>query len=234
MAASHPAGGTAKIRCATAQVAVNNRFNSPDVTMFIIASHNNLTTAAHALTLWRNDGSLGAVENSIALYFRGDVGGDPVHFRYIDNSGAAASIGVQTAGTYVTNWMTALCGGGSLTGGMFMSVDGGTTTSATNTNVSPPSVTHLGINCMGNFDASESTELLVGETAHAAIWNAFLTADERNALAKRCSPKKVRPQSLIFYAPLVRAVYDLKGQLPLTVEGTTGVAPHHPRIYGGF
>lgn len=229
MAADHPAGGTAKIRAT-----ISSGLIGPDMTMFIIASHNNLTSAAHAFAVWRNDGSLGTVENSISLYFRGDIGGDPVHFRYIDNSGAANVSGVVTLGTYVTNWMTTLCGGVSQTNAMFISADGGTTTGGNNANVSPPSVTRLGINCMGNFDASESTELIIGQTAHAAIWNAFLTADERNALAKRCSPKKVRPQSLIFYAPLVRAVNDIKGSLALVAEGNLGVAAHHPRIYGGF
>jgi hypothetical protein len=41
---------------------------------------------------------------------------------------------------------------------------------------------------------------------------------------------KVRPQSLVFYAPLVRDLIDYKGGLTITNNNTATVA-NHPRVY---
>jgi hypothetical protein len=42
---------------------------------------------------------------------------------------------------------------------------------------------------------------------------------------------KIRPQSLVFYAPLVRNLVDTKGGLTITNNNSATVADH-PRIYG--
>ena len=41
---------------------------------------------------------------------------------------------------------------------------------------------------------------------------------------------KVRPQSLVFYAPLVRNLQDVKGGLTISNNNTATVAVH-PRVY---
>jgi hypothetical protein len=64
----------------------------------------------------------------------------------------------------------------------------------------------------------------------SAVWNAALTDAEVAILATGFSPKKVRPQSLVFYAPLVREVRDLVGGVALSDTGTT--VADHPRTYG--
>lgn len=68
-----------------------------------------------------------------------------------------------------------------------------------------------------------------GNTAEHAIWNAALTDDEIAALAAGFTPDQIRPQSLVFYAPLVRLIRDLRGGLAITpVNGPPST--FHPRV----
>jgi hypothetical protein len=69
-----------------------------------------------------------------------------------------------------------------------------------------------------------------GDIAECGIWNAALTAAEIASLAKGMTCDKVRPQSLVFYAPLVRDLIDYKGGLTITNNNTATVA-NHPRVY---
>lgn len=62
---------------------------------------------------------------------------------------------------------------------------------------------------------------LQGEIAEAAVWSVELTDDEIVSLARGFKPSRIRPQSLVFYAPMIRSRGDRKG----------GVAVH---IYGGL
>lgn len=66
-----------------------------------------------------------------------------------------------------------------------------------------------------------------GDVAEAAIWNVGLNADEIASLQK-FSPNQIRPQSLVFYTPLVREIIEVRGGLALTANGTT--VSNHPRI----
>jgi hypothetical protein len=69
-----------------------------------------------------------------------------------------------------------------------------------------------------------------GLIAEAAVYNAALTASEIASLAKGTTCDKIRPQSLVFYAPLVRDLNDQKGGLTITNNNGATVA-NHPRIY---
>jgi hypothetical protein len=69
-----------------------------------------------------------------------------------------------------------------------------------------------------------------GLIAEVGIWNAALTAAEIASLAKGMTCDKVRPQSLVFYAPLVRNLIDQKGGLTITNNNGATVA-NHPRVY---
>ena len=71
---------------------------------------------------------------------------------------------------------------------------------------------------------------LTGDIAEIGIWNAALTAAEIASLAKGMTCDKIRPQSLVFYAPLVRNLIDQKGGLTITNNNGATVAAH-PRIY---
>ena len=69
-----------------------------------------------------------------------------------------------------------------------------------------------------------------GLIAEVGIWNVALTAEEIASLADGMTCDKVRPQSLVFYAPLVRDLQDQKGGLTITNNNGATVA-NHPRIY---
>ena len=69
-----------------------------------------------------------------------------------------------------------------------------------------------------------------GRLAEVGIWNAELTPAEIASLAKGMSCDKIRPQSLVFYAPLVRDLIDQKGGLTITNNNGATVA-NHPRVY---
>jgi len=69
-----------------------------------------------------------------------------------------------------------------------------------------------------------------GLIAEVGIWNAALTAAEVASLAKGMTPDKIRPQSLVFYAPLVRDLIDQKGGLTITNNNGATVA-NHTRVY---
>ena len=69
-----------------------------------------------------------------------------------------------------------------------------------------------------------------GLIAEVGIWNAALTAAEIASLAKGMTCDKIRPQSLVFYAPLVRDLIDQKRGLTITNNNGATVAKH-PRVY---
>lgn len=69
-----------------------------------------------------------------------------------------------------------------------------------------------------------------GRIAECGIWNVALTAAEIAALARGLTPDKIRPQSLVFYAPLIRDLVDLRGGLTITNNNGATVSGH-PRIY---
>lgn len=69
-----------------------------------------------------------------------------------------------------------------------------------------------------------------GQIAEAAIWSATLTDAEHTSLSKGFKPSRIRPQSLVFYAPLIRNLQDTKGALALTNNNSATVADH-PRVY---
>ena len=68
------------------------------------------------------------------------------------------------------------------------------------------------------------------DIAEVGIWSVALTAAEIASLAKGMTPDKIRPQNLVFCAPLVRNLIDQKGGLTITNNNGATVASH-PRIY---
>jgi hypothetical protein len=70
-----------------------------------------------------------------------------------------------------------------------------------------------------------------GSLAEVAVWNAALTDQEIAVLATGMPASAVRPQSLVFYLPLVRELVDLMGNAPFAKVGSPAAA-EHCRIYG--
>jgi hypothetical protein len=94
------------------------------------------------------------------------------------------------------------------------------------------SITPTGIDqiLIGAARTTSLTGYYNGSIAEVGIWNAALTAAEIASLAKGMTCDKVRPQSLVFYAPLVRDLIDQKGGFAITNNNSATVA-NHPRIY---
>jgi len=85
--------------------------------------------------------------------------------------------------------------------------------------------TVTGLGYRNSFDAYP----LNGQMAEAAIYNVTLSASDAAALATGASPRLVRPDGLVMYAPLVRELIDLRGTATLTNNSTT--VTDHPRVY---
>jgi hypothetical protein len=83
---------------------------------------------------------------------------------------------------------------------------------------------------IGGLLRDTAANFFSGQIAETAIWSAALTEDEIDSLAKGFKPTRIRPQSLVFYAPLVRDLQDLKGALTITNNNSATVADH-PRVY---
>jgi hypothetical protein len=158
--------------------------------------------------------------NYFGLFFRGSAAGDPVQLSSSPTSNTLSSTTGCTSGV----WHHA-CGVHTSLSSRTIYLDGGS--SATNTSA----LTTSGIDTLyiaTNSPAGPND--LNGQIAEVGIWNAALTAAEIASLAKGMTCDKVRPQSLAFYAPLVRDLIDQKGGLTITNNNGATVA-NHPRIY---
>jgi hypothetical protein len=98
----------------------------------------------------------------------------------------------------------------------------GTVQSATSSNVDIEAFTI-------NY-AQSTPEYGNGRYCEIGVWHEALTAAEIASLAKGMTCDKVRPQSLVFYAPLVRNLNDQKGGRVITNNNGATVA-NHPRVY---
>ena len=105
---------------------------------------------------------------------------------------------------------------------------GNNATNTTNNAPTNANITRVGIGAQffNNITASP----VDGKLAEVGIWNAALTAAEIASLAKGMTCDKVRPQNLVFYAPLVRDLQDVRGGLTITNNNAATVATH-PRVY---
>ena len=142
-----------------------------------------------------------------------------------------ASIGYGFSGQSITGWNhIAMVFDGSLSGnanrgkgylnGSQLSLNfSGTIPSTTSNNVSLESYR------IGRISTFWST----GDFAELGMWQATLTAEEVASLAKGMTCDKVRPQSLIYYTPLIRDIQDLARGMTLT--DTNSTVANHPRVY---
>ena len=88
---------------------------------------------------------------------------------------------------------------------------------------------HIDEVVVGNLARSSHSQAWNGYVAECAVWAAFLDADDFSALGRGVSPLLVRPQDLVFYAPLVRDEDDdLLGGGGLTVVVGATIEDHPP------
>jgi hypothetical protein len=69
-----------------------------------------------------------------------------------------------------------------------------------------------------------------GQYAEVALWNVALTDADMASLSKGFKPYRVRPQHLVFYAPLVREIIDPRGGRTINAINAVTIEPH-PRVY---
>jgi len=93
----------------------------------------------------------------------------------------------------------------------------------------PTNFTRLHIGSRRNNSTTD--EYYNGKIAEVAIWNVSLEDSDFISMSKGISCTLVRPQNLVFYAPLIRDIVDLTtSKLALTNNGGATVSDH-PRIY---
>lgn len=196
--------------------------NEPfDMTLAIWASHN--STANIGCPLWV--GRFDVADLADTVLFRGDTGGDPVQYRFSDGSTAAAA---NHGSAYSANTLYHICGvKASNTSHSIFRDGGGKVTNTTNVPAGNKNRLALG----AYWASSAASNFLTGKIAMAAFWRAGLDDSEVASLGKGFSPRRVRPQDLVFYAPLVRNVFNWI-QAPLTFTDSGSTVSDHPRCYG--
>jgi hypothetical protein len=174
----------------------------------------NITTLMTPICL--SDGGSGSDHHSID--YLGATANDPV--RVISNDQGVAqgvcsdntsgSTGFILVGTW-TSTSSRILRYRQLATGTFPTMAANTTT------VTPDALSEWNI---GRFNASIG-RYVNGVMSHFAIWNAALSIDDAISLTRGFSPRRVRPQSLVLYAPMIRDIFDWKGGASISVTGTT-------------
>jgi hypothetical protein len=157
------------------------------------------------------------------LLVAGAIAGDPIFADYVVTSGTNA----QTTAGYTANTFHHAAATFPNNTTVTVYLDGGNSATSTGFALNPAPTR---INIGARFYASSAGLFMDGLMAEVGIWNAALTPAEIASLARGMACDKVRPQSLVFYAPLVRDLIDQKGGVTITNNNGATVA-NHPRIY---
>lgn len=104
---------------------------------------------------------------------------------------------------------------------------GGKTTNTTLRNVTGLANITIGAGISAGGALGQFSDALIAEVG---IWNIALTDIEIVSLARGMTCNKIKPQNLVFYAPLIRDLIDTKGGLILTANNGPTVTGH-PRVY---
>lgn len=160
----------------------------------------------------------------IGISLEGTSTGDPVAATY--RSAAAVSGSAQKTGFVANAWQN-VAGIFSAVNSRIVYLDA--LASSANT-VNVPDLGTMALLGIGFLNRQTPALWSNSRIACAAMWSVVLTDDEITSLSKGFSPRRIRPQSLVFYAPLIRNLTDIKGALTLTNNNSATVADH-PRVY---
>lgn len=105
----------------------------------------------------------------------------------------------------------------------------GVASTTNTTSLAAPSVATLNIGA-AVINTNSASTFLAGDACEVGVWSVALTADEIASLAKGVACEYIRPQSLVFYAPLVRNLVDVARGITLTNVNTATVTDN-PRVY---
>jgi hypothetical protein len=177
-----------------------------------------------------NNGNLMSLSNSgtngrFILSAGGAFAGDPVRTNAVDNTNTAFSVNTTTG--YSANTWTHAAGVHPSNSSRTAYINGGS--SATDVSVCG-TLSGINIATLAGQRTLSGPTYALAQIAEVGIWNTALTAAEIASLAKGMTCDKVRPQSLVFYAPLVRDLIDQKGGLTITNNNSATVA-NHTRVY---
>lgn len=202
---------------------------------FTAASNRYLTTTSTpvdsgpiTIACWANQSTSGT-QNIVAIE---QSSGSNRFAISVSNTGRAQAqsqtIVVQSSNTFSTNNWNHFCGiydDAIIKRSIWLNGIGNITTTSTE-NTSGKNRINIG----ARTSAGAVGAYFDGRIAEVGIWNTALTAAEITSLAKGMTCDKVRPQSLVFYAPIVRDLIDQKGSLTITNNNGATVAAH-PRVY---
>lgn len=160
-----------------------------------------------------------ATNQGFRTLFAGQAAGDPIRGNLLTT---VNYLSATTSGFTINTWHH-VCFVCSSSTSRIIYKDGGS--SGTNTsNDTPTSLTRVLIG------SNTAADLFDGYISDVAIWSVALDTGEINSLAKGFSAKKIRPQSLEYYAPLVRNLYEYNTNTALTNNNAATVTTHN-RIY---
>jgi hypothetical protein len=100
-----------------------------------------------------------------------------------------------------------------------------------NTSASTVGGTEVVLNGSSSY-GSVASPFTNGQTAELAIWDVVLNAAELAALVKGFRASRIRPEHLVFYAPVVRGKQDIVGGRSLSLEVGSETVTSHPRVIG--
>lgn len=204
-----------------AQYGTNALLSAWPVTVFCRAKSTNTTgTQIGAAYIYGN-----SPYNGLLLYFSGATGGDPLSWGRFGVSVIDSSVG-YTSGVW-RSW----AGRGYSNTSMDMDAEGTVDTGpATSTTWQSTSDVQIGARLTPSINLP-----LTGDVACVALWDVALDDAEIASLVAGFPPRRVRPQSLRWYAPLVRElVVPKRAANPNVALAATGspTVSDHPRSYG--
>jgi len=189
---------------------------APPLTMACWFNAKDVTTTG---TLMGIGISAGGADQRYNLFHAGTISGDPIRF-------FVSATSIDTTAGYSANTWNHACGVAVATNSRIVYLNGGNSATVTGEQaVFTPTQITVGSRFLSSYGGFANALI-----AEAGIWNVALTADEIASLAKGMTCDKVRPQSLVYYAPLVRDLQDVRGGLTITNNNTATVA-NHPRVY---
>lgn len=172
----------------------------------------------------------GATTGAYLLRALGNTAGDPVAATKQNDAGTTQ--GVSTTTGYSVNTWHHACGVFTSDTARTAYIDGGSSATVSTPSISDPTADAFNIGAWQ--DSAGYKQYMSGMIAHAAIWNAALTAAEVASLAKGMDPRQIRPESLIAYWPLVGKAapeIDIVGGYGLTLSTSAPTAAAHPRVF---
>ena len=198
---------------------------------YLVTSSTPVTSTPLTMACWAVKDIGGATRTLISL---GNSASATIRFN-LASSDAALVVAVATdpsiggtsqTGTPATG--TSFHAAGVFSSSVFrLAYANGVAGTANTNNVTPTGIDRIGIGARVRSGIDLYHDGLIAEVG---IWDVALTAAEIASLAAGVTCDKVRPQSLKFYAPLIRDLQDVRDGLTITNTNSATVADH-PRVY---